>query len=343
MSRLMSKKFMVILILLSVVLMAMLTGCGGTNNDGKSDVKPDDSATEKVQISFPERQIKMIVWSPAGAPLNIAAQTYGQILQKYVDVPVVVEERPGGGGGVGMAALQAMPADGYTLLAGTRAGCALWAGDFEYGIDDFDMLVRTLLETSSIMVSADSPYDTVEDFMKYAKDNPSKLKIGGVGTATFHHSVLSEIEEKAGLKLTWVPFEGGNLAVAALLGGHIDAVQGTPSSAQGQIAAGEIKVLAVTTAERSQFYPEVPTLKEKGVDIDQGLWRGIFVKKGIPQETLDILSDLFAKMVEDPDWQAYLDKFDQEDGYMHMDEFHPLVEREVEEYKVFLKRIGMLK
>lgn len=193
MSKLISKKSLVILILLfSFSLMAVLAGCGGSNDKGKSD----DNAG-KDQINFPERQITIIVWSPAGAPLNIAAQYYAQILGKYVDVPVVVEERPGGGGGVGMAALQARPADGYTLLAGTRAGCALWAqGDFEYGIDDFDMLVRTLQETSSIMVSADSPFDTIEDFLQYAKENPGKLKVGGVGTATFHHSVLSEIEEK---------------------------------------------------------------------------------------------------------------------------------------------------
>lgn len=329
-----SNKKIAILVSLFMAFSIVLAGCSGGNAKKTGEAK---------KVNFPERPITLVCWSAPGAPLDIFARNFAQIMEKHAGQQVVVENKEGGGGGVAMSAIQAKAADGYTLLAGTRAGAALLAGgQIKLTPDNFDFLLRANAETSSIAVKA-GRFKDIEEFIKYGKENPGKLKVGGVGTGTFHHSVLVAIEEKTGAKFTWVPYEGGNLAVASILGGQIDAAMMTPSSGKGQIEAGELKILAISDGKRSAFYPDVPTLKEKGIDVDEALWRGIYAKSGIPQETLEALDKIFEKTMKDPQWTEYLKKFDQEDAFLPRDKFNVLARKEIQEYTKFLEKIGMLK
>jgi tripartite-type tricarboxylate transporter receptor subunit TctC len=255
-----------------------------------------------------------------------------------------VENRKGGSGAVAMSYVQSLPSDGYTLLSTTGSMTfSMATGKVPFGVDDFTYLTTAQAEPSSIAVLDSSPLKTLEDFIKVMKEEPGKLSIGGYASGGFHNFVMHKFSNMVGFEATWVPFDGGADAVTALLGGHIDVAFITPSSALSHIQEGKIRLLAISTPERSQNFPDVPTFKEKGYDLVEMLWRGIMAKKGLPEDRKEIILSAINKAMDSEEFKKYMTDFNQEEFRVAGEEMKQLVIKELEERKQFATELGLVK
>ena len=218
--------------------------------------------------AYPDRPIKFITGVAAGAPLDLMMRTLAKYLSEELNQPITVENRVGGTGAISMTVTLNAPADGYTVVSATSSTSFLIAeGKTSFSQKDFIFFGGLQVEPSAIAVRKDSPYRTLADLIDALKKSPDKVSVGGFATAGFHQFVYYRLQEIAGFKGIWVPFNGGNQAALALLGGHLDATIMTPSSALAQIKSGDIRLLAISTEQRAEYFPSVPTCKVQGIDL----------------------------------------------------------------------------
>ncbi len=319
-------------LLISVMLFAI--GCSNAKAPEKG----------KEQAKYPSKNITFVVWSSAGSPLDVFMRQLAQAASKELGQNIVVENRTGGSGAVAMSYVQSLPADGYTILSTTGSMTFTMAeGKAPFKADDFQMLMTAQAEPSAIAVLSDSPLKTLEDFVKAMKEKPGKLSIGGYASGGFHNFVMHRFKKAAGFEATWVPFEGGNDALTALLGKHLDVAFLTPSTALSQIQQGKVRLLAISTPERSPNFPDVPTFKEKGYDVVEMLWRGVMAKKGIPDDVIKTLNDAFTKAMDSPEFKKYMKDLIQEEFRLGPDKMKELVNKEINDRTAFLKDLGLVK
>ena len=246
---------------------------------------------------YPSNTVKLLCWSSAGSPLDVMMRQLGKQFGDMFGQTFVVENRPGGEGAVAMAAVVNQPADGYTILSTTSSmSFAMATDDIQYTPDNFIVLPPLQTEPSAIAVRRDSPFKTMKQFMDFMHDSPDKLSVGGFSAAGFHQYVFYRLQQLGHFKSVWVPFKGGSGAALAVLGGHIDAAIMTPSSATAQVKNGDIRLLGISSAERSEYFPDVPTFKEQGYDVVATIWRGIMVKSGTPKPIIDTLISAIDKV-----------------------------------------------
>ncbi len=298
--------------------------------------------TATAAASYPDHPVKLLCWSSAGAPLDIMMRQVGKQFNAIFGEPFIVENRPGGEGAVAMAAVMNQPADGYTILSTTSSmSFAMATREIQYGPDDFIVLPALQAEPSAIAVRADSPLKTMKQFMDYIHDNPDKMSVGGFSSAGFHQYVFYRLQQVGNFKAIWVPFRGGQDAGLALLSGVINAAVMTPSSAIAQIQHGDIRLLGISSAKRSEYFPDVPTFKEQGYDIIESIWRGVMVKKDTPREIIDVLMSATEKMKQSKDWQDYSRLTLQSSVDSSLDEMQKQVRNDIVADRAFLASTGL--
>jgi tripartite-type tricarboxylate transporter receptor subunit TctC len=215
-------------------------------------------------------------------------------------------------------------------------------GKVPFTPDDFIVLRALQAEPSSIAVLADSDIKTLDDFVERLKKDPESISVGGYASAGFHQFVYYQLQQAAGFSGSWVPFDGGNKAALALLGGHIDVAVMTPSSAKTQIQEGQIRLLGVSTDERSEYFPDVPTFKEQGYDVVESIWRGIMVQTGTPQDRIETLIAALDKIQATDEWKQFMTSNMQSSLSMTQEEMQNQVRSEVDSRRKFLKDNGYL-
>ncbi len=293
---------------------------------------------------YPSNTVRLICWSSAGSPLDVMMRQLGKQFGEIFHQTFVVENRPGGEGAVAMAAVTNQPADGYMILSTTSSmSFAMATKDIEYSPDNFIVLPALQTEPSAIAVRRDSPFKTMKQFVDYMIDNPEKLSIGGFSAAGFNRYVLYRLQQIGHFKSIWVPFKGGSGAALALLGGHIDVAIMTPSSATAQIKNGDIRLLGISSATRSEYFPNVPTFKEQGYDVVESIWRGIMVKAGTPKPVLDTLVAAIGKVKQSEDWMKFSQLNMQSSVNVSLDEMQKQVRAEVASDREFLIATGLRK
>ena len=258
----------------------------------------------RAETPYPSATVRLICWSSAGAPLDVMMRQVGKQLGEILGQTFIVENRPGGEGAVAMAYVKNRPADGYTILSTTSSmSFAMATTDIAFGPDDFTVLPALQAEPSAVAVRADSKFKTMKDFMDFIREHPDQISVGGFSSAGFHQFVFYRLQQEGHFKSIWVPFPGGQDAALALLGGHIDVAIMTPSSALAQVQSGAIRLLGISSAERNEYFPEVPTFKEQGYGVVASIWRGVMLKAGTPQPILDTLGSAIEKMKKSEEWQ----------------------------------------
>ncbi|MGA2892160.1 MAG: tripartite tricarboxylate transporter substrate binding protein [Xanthobacteraceae bacterium] len=295
-------------------------------------------------VNYPAHIVKLLCWSSAGAPLDVMMRQVGRQLGAVFGQPFIVENRPGGEGAVAMAAVMNQPADGYTVLSTTSSmSFAMATGEIEYGPDGFTVLPALQAEPSAIAVRADSPLKTMKQFMDYIHDHSDKMSVGGFSSAGFHQYVFYRLQQAGQFKAIWVPFRGGQDAALALLSGVIDAAVMTPSSAIAQIQHGDIRLLGISAAQRSEYFPDVPTFKEQGYDIVESIWRGVMVRSDTPREVVDRLMTGLEKMKQSKEWQDFSRLTLQSPVDISLDAMQQQVRNEVVADREFLAASGLRK
>jgi tripartite-type tricarboxylate transporter receptor subunit TctC len=207
-------------------------------------------------------------------------------------------------------------------------------------IEDATHIIRYTGYLYGLVVRADSPWKTIQDFVKHAKANPGKVSYGTPGVGTGVHLAMEEFASLAGMKLIHMPYKGGAETNTALLGGHVDAVSDS-SGWSPLVDAGKFRLLAVYTAQRSAKYADAPTLKEAGYDVVFPSPLEFMGPKGLPKPIVQKVHDVVKKAMEDPEYQAVLKKFDMSNIYLNSEDLEKAIRQESEDIGKMVKKVGL--
>lgn len=249
---------------------------------------------------FPTRAIEYIIPFNPGGESDVTARLQEPLLEEMLGVSVNVRHQPGGGGAVAWADFQAnAEPDGHEIIGINIPHIVaqpLQRADAGYTTDGFDLVTWFHFTPNTLIVPGNSPFDSVDDLVEFARENPQSVTVGGSGTFSGNHLEVLRMQEVADIQLTYIPFTGTGPLPAAVLGGHVGALM--TNSMLGIQLEGQVKTLAVASEERLEALPDVPTFKELGYDIVGGTYRGIAVPSGTPQERIDMLAEAFAQINE---------------------------------------------
>ncbi|MDR1827924.1 MAG: tripartite tricarboxylate transporter substrate binding protein [Methylobacteriaceae bacterium] len=292
---------------------------------------------------YPSKQLELVVPYAAGGGTDLLARAYADTAKNYAGQAIGVVNKTGGAGAIGLSDIARGKADGYKIGMGTVEMSMLphMGQNAAFTIKDFTPIARLNAEPSAISVNKDSPLKTVEEFLEFAKANPGKIRIGNSGPGAIWHIAAAALEDKAGITVTHVPFDGAAPAITALLGGHIEAVTVSVQEVASHVDGGNIRLLAVLDNQRHPKYPDIPTLKEKGVDVAVSTWRGIVGPANLPADVVAKLSDISAKTAADPAFQETLKKMNLTAAYLDAAGFKDAIEKDNAFFEEFMAKLGI--
>ena len=294
--------------------------------------------------NFPEKPITLIVPWSAGGGTDVAMRSLAEVTAKYLGQRVVVENRAGASGTIGPTSMakNSRP-DGYTVSQMPITVFRLphmTKTEFD-PMTDFTWIINLTGYTFGVVVRADSPWKTWQEFVAYARANPGKVTYGTPGHGTSLHITMEDIAVREGIKWLQVPFKGNADATAALLGSHIMASADSTGWAE-LVDAGKFRMLVTWGAQRTKRWPQVPTLKELGYDIVSVSPYGIAGPKGMDPKVVKVLHDAFKKGMEDPAFQKILERLDQQENfYMNGEDYAKYARKTFEDEKATVDRMGL--
>ena len=263
------------------------------------------SATS-IAADYPSKNIRLVVPFGAGGGTDAVGRTLANSAKDILGQNISIMNRTGGAGAVGMSFGAQQRADGYTLTVVTREIASLpQMGLMRHTADDFRLIRLVNLDPAVVLVAADSPYNTINDLIKEAKENPGSVKFASTAAPNFY---LMSLEKDQDIKLNAIPYNGASEAIPAVLGHHTDVTMVTPGEAIAQLRSGQLKALGVMSEERIQYIPDVPTLKEQGIDVVTGTWRGIGAPKDTPDAVIEKLGAAFDEAMASEEFKTFMAK-----------------------------------
>src|SRR5258705_6782770 len=299
-----------------------------------------------AQDAYPSKAITMINPFPPGGVADVVGRPLASIMEKSLKQPVVMLNKTGAGGAVGMAAVAKAPGDGYTILMGLSSISIFPVSDringkaAAYELKDFAPIALVTADPTVLVVRTDGPYKTLKDFVDAAKANPGKINYSSSGVYGTLHVAMEIVANAAGIKLFHVPYQGGGPAVAALLGGQVEALASGPAAAMAQIKGGKMRALASWSTERLALMPEIPTFKELGYDAEFYLWCGVFAPAVTPPEIVNRLRQAVREAATSAEFKAAMEKVSTPVAYLDAPEFQKYWDRDAARLKVALEKIG---
>ncbi|MDM0105767.1 tripartite tricarboxylate transporter substrate binding protein [Variovorax sp. J22R24] len=268
---------------------------------------------------FPSKPIELVVPFQPGGGTDALARAFADATRKHMPQSMIIVNKPGASGAIGWQDVINAKPDGYRLAVVTVELTTLpHMGLAKFTYDDLTPIARLNADQAAITVRADAPWNTIEEFLAAAKKDSGKLSMGNAGNGSIWHLAAAALEDKTSVKFNHTPFQGAGPAVLALLGGHIDAVAVSPAEVTTYVQAGKLKTLAVMADQRVKGFDKVPTLKERGIDLTIGTWRGIAAPKNTPPEVVAYLKDLSKKASDEAAFREVLEK--QNLGFAYADD-----------------------
>lgn len=306
-------------------------------------------AASTAKAEYPEKPVQIVVPYGAGGSTDLALRTLASVIHEPLGQPVVVVNKTGGGGAVGVTyGLQQAP-DGYVLMGGAIGAHVMTPAvnkSAGYGPDDFTPIAMTQMNPNVFVVKADSPYKNIDDVIKAIKASPGKYKQSNPGPGSIHNFGFNMLMEAADIPhdaVISVPFKGGAASVAALLGGHVDFHQTNLTNVIELIKGGQLRALAVTSKDRLKDLPDVPTYTELGYpQVNIFGWRGVIGPKGLPKEVVDKWAEAIKKTQEAKAWQKLVGKLGDIPVYMGPDEFKAFIDESFDKYRKMAGKLGIL-
>src|SRR5260221_2132896 len=259
-------------------------------------------ASDRALALYPERIVKIVVPFAPGGGTDVVARTLAQEIARDLGVSVIVENKPGAGTIIGTQTVATSEPDGYTLLMGTFANAVNPSLNAKLPYDphrDFAPVALIARSFNIVVVNPKSAIKSIADLIAAAKAEPDKLSYGTYGNGTSAHLGGELFKHMAGVNLTTVPYKGSAPAITDLIGGQIQVMFTTVASAASLIEGGQLRALAVTSAERSPAFPNLPTVAEAGVPgYDAEAWYGVFAPAKTPPDVIDRLNKSAAKAVQ---------------------------------------------
>ncbi len=302
------------------------------------------SGAASAQSGFPSKPVHIYVPYAAGGGVDILARTLGDVVSKQWGQGVVVENRPGAGGLVASQALVTSPPDGYTLIvvaSGHATNPFLYPKMPYDTFKDFTPISLLASSPNILLVKADSPFKTVADLIAQAKAKPGSLAYGHAGNGTSTHLAGELLKSLAKIDLNAIPYKGGAPAINDLLGGQIPISFNNGPESVGQLAAGSVRALAVTTASRASFLPDVPSMSETVPGYDTEVWWGLLGPAGMPPDLVAKLSHDFVAALNTDSVKQRLGKLGATPIGSSPKEFDAKIHADYDKWGPIIKAAGM--
>ncbi len=263
--------------------------------------------------TYPSRPITLVVGFPAGGGADAVARIVGEKLGRVLSQAVIIDNRPGAGTTLASELVSRAQPDGYTLLLGTAnlygSDQLLYKSARYDGARSFTPIARWSNSPMLLAVNKDFPEKSVKGLMEQARKNPGKLTYASSGAGVVTHLAGAAFAHAAAIDMLHVPYKGGAPSIQAVAAGDVDMTFGTPPSVMPMVQAGKLKPLAVTTAERSPLFPDLPGMNESGIkDYDFNLWFGLYGPARLPPDMVNKLFEASAQVLRDPEVKARLEK-----------------------------------
>lgn len=295
-----------------------------------------------LSADFPEKPVRVIVYTGPGGLIDITARKFIETADLYTDATMIVENVPGAGGLVAIRKLLQSPADGYTLLACTKSNISkLAAAGSNTLLDSLYWAGMLIADPECIITSNDQEVSSWDDLIIDAvAENGSQIWVGPAAGGLDHVMALKTWKE-FGILAKWIPYKSGGKAVAALMGGMGVAYVGNPRDTFGK---PQLKITAISSAERLAQFPDVPTFRELGAENldNEYMWRGFALRRGVQAEILNWYDELFRQVNADSEWREYWEKGGIEVDYQSHERFTEIVHSDFEEFSYYLRKLGLL-
>jgi tripartite-type tricarboxylate transporter receptor subunit TctC len=279
------------------------------------------------QEAFPSRPITLIVPFPPGGVADLTGRPTAIALEKVLKQPVVIANRPGAGGAVGNSLVANAKPDGYTLLMALSSISVIPEADklFDrkpaYTLDQLAPLALISADPTILVVHPSLPVKSLKELIALAKAKSGQMSYSTSGIYGALHMPMEMFLHAANLKMRAVHTNGGGPAITILLGGHVEMTVGGPAAIASHVKAGRLRPIVGWGAKRHEAFPQVPTFKELGYDIEYYIWAGVFAPKGTPEPVMKTVRDAVRKAVNDPDFKATMQKIDSPIQYLDAPEF----------------------
>jgi len=301
----------------------------------------------QAQDAWPGKPVTMLVAFPPGGVADIVGRPLAAAMEKTLRQPVVVVNRTGAGGAVGTTAAAKAAPDGYTILMSLSSISIFPVSDpmngrpLPYQLQDFAPIALVTADPTILVVSADGPYKTIQEFIAAAKAYPGQMNYSSSGTYGTLHVAMEMFASAAGIKMFHIPYQGGGPAVAALLGGQVHALASGPGAVAGQIKGGKMRALAGWGDKRLAMMPELPTFKELGYpDVEFYIWSGVFAPAATPAPVILRLREAVRAAVADPQFRGAMEKVQTPISYLDAPEFRKFLATDAARLKVAVEKIG---
>ncbi len=323
-----TRRFFYVLLLVTV-LVAVGVGCA-------------QSPTTK----YPEKPITFIVQSSAGGGSDIFARTLAAAFEKekILPQPIAVENKSGGSGAVAFAYVAGKKGDPYYIqTAVANFMTTPLQGLSQVTYKDFTPIANFAFDEYVVLVKADSKYKNMTDIIADAKARPKEIKVGGAELGASDSIATYLLEKAAGVKFNYIVFTGGGESTAALLGGHVDMVVGNPGESMEMVKANKVRALGVFAEKRLAGWPDLPTMKEQGIDATYVQNRGVVAPGNFPAAERQILQDAMKKYFDGPSFKTYVKDNFLTEAWMDGPTYLKWLDTENEKYRVILTDMGVLK
>jgi tripartite-type tricarboxylate transporter receptor subunit TctC len=304
-------------------------------------------APAAAQESFPTRPLTVVNPFPPGGQADLTGRPLAAALERVFKQPVVITNKPGAAGAVGMQSVAIARPDGYTIVITVPAVSTLPEVDQLFGRQptfsrtDFAPIARINADPTILVVNADLPYKSVNDLLADARKRPNEIVYSSSGIYGASHVPTEMLLHAAGgLKMRHLPTTGGGPATTAVLGNHAAFWMSTTGPAASHVKSGKFRPLAVSGATRHPHYPDVPTFKELGYDVEYYLWIGLFAPKNTPPAVMTVWRDALRKAVQDPEFKTAMDKIQVPTAYQDADEFRAWWDADAARLADVIRKIG---
>jgi putative tricarboxylic transport membrane protein len=302
----------------------------------------------------PTKSVEFIVpFSAGGATDQMARSIQGIIVKnKLMSQPIVVQNRAGASGAEGLLEIQNTPGDAHRIVVSSSGLYTVpLATGLPFNWRDLTPVAMVAQDEFVLWVNSDTPYKSPADYLAEVKKNPSKFKMGGTSSKREDHIITALVEKKAGVKFIYIPYKGGGEAATQLSGKHIDSNTNNPSESVSQWRAGQHRALCLFAGTRSTFkekvtetqsWADIPTCKEKGLDVQYQMLRVFMLPGKVPAEVTRYYTELLQKVVATPEWKAYVEKNALKSTVMVGEELRAYMGKDEQAHREIMKAAGFL-
>ena len=301
-----------------------------------------------AQEKYPDRPITIVAPFPPGGVADLTARPVAAALEKVLKNPVVVVNKTGAAGAVGMSFVANSKPDGYNLLMALSSISIIPEADklFDrkpaYTMDQLIPIALISADPTIFVVNASRPWKTVKEFVDDAKKRPGEISYSSSGVYGTLHMAMEMLSHGAGINLKHVPYSGAGPALTALLGGHVDTLASGPAVVIPHIKAGKVRPLAGWGAKRVASLPDVATFKELGYDIEFYIWAGLFAPRGTPAAVMKTIRESVKQTVSSTEFKTAMEKLETPIAYLDAPEFQKFWDKDAKMLADAIKRVGKL-